>query len=88
MKKLLLATLFATFAASANIPYGGEQRHIKSKEGAQAAAKLVRAYGYRCDSITAFQPMVFSSGFTLKCNNFRYSYDIKDVGGRWTVTVN
>lgn len=87
MKKLILALSIAalSFTVSAT-PY---DQPVKSerKEQAQAAASLVKAYGYRCDSISSFLPHNFSRGFTLRCNNFSYKYLIEDKGGRWTVTL-
>lgn len=50
-------------------------------------AKLVRAFGYKCDSISAARQMVFSRGFMLSCNTFAYEYEIEDKGGNWRVTV-
>lgn len=48
---------------------------------------LVREFTYRCDSVSALRPFVFSAGYTLGCNRFRYSYSIVDKGGQWIVTV-
>lgn len=52
----------------------------------EAAVKLVRAKGYRCDSVSSLMPTL-RGGFTLKCNNWRYVYSIADRGGRYVVTV-
>ena len=49
--------------------------------------RLVRAKGYRCDSISSMRPFVMSRGFTLVCNRFAYKYEIEDKGGIWQVTV-
>jgi hypothetical protein len=49
--------------------------------------QLVRASGYRCDSISAAIPMALSRGFKLTCNRFSYKYEIEDKGGRWRVTL-
>ena len=51
------------------------------------AAGLVRANGYRCDSISGFRPFLSGNCYNLVCNEFRYEYDIEDKGGRWEVTV-
>lgn len=48
---------------------------------------LIRANGYRCDSISAVRPFLFSRGFTIVCNNFNYEYDISDKGGNWVVEL-
>lgn len=78
----------ASFAASPT-PYDREAVISKDLTRTQvyAMAELVRVYGYRCDTVSAASPWLFSRGFNLKCNRFRYSYDLEDRGGRWEVTV-
>ena len=49
--------------------------------------KLVRASGYRCDSVDSALPMMFKDGFVLVCDQYRYRYEIVDRGGKWVVTV-
>jgi hypothetical protein len=56
-------------------------------KAAGEAANLVRANGYRCDSVSAFRPFFWGNGYKLVCNEFRYEYDVEDKGGRWEVTV-
>ena len=48
---------------------------------------LVKANGYRCDSISAGRQMFLSRGFVLSCNNLAYEYEIEDIGGHWRVTA-
>jgi hypothetical protein len=48
-------------------------------------AHFVRASGYRCDSISALEPL--RGGFKLVCNQSNYKYAIKDKDGRSIVTV-
>jgi hypothetical protein len=48
---------------------------------------IVREADYKCDSISALLPFVFSPGYKLHCNQQRYSYEIADKGGHWIVTV-
>jgi hypothetical protein len=50
-------------------------------------AHFVRASGYRCDSISALQPLPPSRGFKLVCNRFSYKYAIDNKDGRSTVTA-
>jgi hypothetical protein len=50
-------------------------------------AHFVRASGYRCDSISALQPLPSSHGFRLVCNHFNYKYEIEQKEGRSIVTV-
>ena len=49
--------------------------------------KLIRAFGYKCDSISAARPMISSRGFEFVCNDFAYDYEIEDKGGSWWVTL-
>jgi hypothetical protein len=58
-----------------------------TSEQVAALAALVSASGYRCDTVSGATRFIFSHGFNLYCNNHRYSYEIEDKGGRWTVTV-
>jgi hypothetical protein len=50
-------------------------------------AHFVRASGYRCDSISALQPLAPSRGFKLVCNRFNNKYAIEQKDGRSIVTV-
>ncbi len=50
-------------------------------------AHFARASGYRCDSISALQPLPTSRGYKLVCNRFSYKYAIEQKDGRSTVTV-
>ncbi|WP_127115143.1 hypothetical protein [Shimia sediminis] len=54
---------------------------------ANEASALIRAKGYRCDSISSLQRWVYGGGFDVVCNKFRYKYELEDKGGRWTVTL-
>jgi hypothetical protein len=48
---------------------------------------LVRARGYRCDTISAIKTFSTSKGFKLACDRFGDKYDIKDRGGHLVITV-
>ena len=50
-------------------------------------AMIIRLNGYKCDSISSAYYFVFSDKYNINCNQLRYSYDIKDHGGRPVVTV-
>lgn len=50
-------------------------------------AHFVRASGYRCDSISALQPLPASRGYKLVCDHFSYKYAIDQKEGRSIVTV-
>ena len=51
------------------------------------AVGMIRARGWRCDSVSALRPFLFSRGFTVVCNGYRYEYDLRDRGGNWVVEL-
>lgn len=52
-----------------------------------ALVKFIKAHGNKCDSVSAASDNVFSKGFTLKCNGYRYEYQILDKGGKMYLQV-
>lgn len=50
-------------------------------------ARTVRAADFRCDTVSSARPMILAQGYVLTCNGYRYTYDIQDKGGHWTVSV-
>ena len=76
-----------THAQEPYIESGAEIYESVPRRAAIALAQLVQLYGWRCDSISAVTPFAFSHGFYVYCNNWRYSYEVEDRGGRWIVTV-
>lgn len=54
---------------------------------AQLLAAKVREHGYDCASISSAQSFILGEGYTLKCNNYRYVYEIANKGGRVDVSV-
>jgi len=54
---------------------------------ANEASAIIRAHGFRCDTVSNIQRWVFSSGFDISCNGFRYEYELEDRGGRWTPSL-
>lgn len=48
---------------------------------------MIRAMGWRCDSLSAIRPYLMSRGFTMTCNNFNYTYNFEDRGGNWVVEL-
>jgi hypothetical protein len=53
----------------------------------EAAAQMIRGFGYDCRAADSICPWVWSEGFTVACNNFRYEFDVANHGGRWSVTA-
>jgi|GEM_PF-3728183 len=58
-----------------------------TKAQADAIQSLIRAYGYTCSSFSSVTWLSYSSVYAVHCNNWRYSYELEDVGGNWVVTV-
>lgn len=52
-----------------------------------AIQKAIKLSGYKCDTVDSIIPFNFSRGFSIWCNNFRYSYELADKGGRMVITV-
>ncbi len=48
---------------------------------------FTRNSSYKCDSVSAFRPLMMSNGYSLICNRFSYKYEIKDNGGNISVSV-
>lgn len=80
LKTLLISAiaLTTTLTASAN---------NKPSEVDLEAMKLIKAYGYRCDTYSDSVFKEWSQEYSIHCNNYRYHYIIKDVGGRYVVEV-
>lgn len=59
-----------------------------SPSAVQGAQDMVILSGYKCDTVSN-QPHFsqWDGSVTVICNNNRYVYELKDVGGRWTVRV-
>ena len=52
-----------------------------------SAIQLIKANGYRCDTISAARAMSLTRGLIVVCNRYAYKYELKDRGGNWVVTV-
>lgn len=95
MTKKLIASLFAVSVAcpgmSAPLEDGAYYTLDWTPQRAQVlaneASALIRAHGYRCDSVSSIQRWVFEPGFDVVCNDFRYKYELEDRGGRWIATL-
>lgn len=86
MKKAILLALVLSSSAIAAVPISDEVEP-QARQAAGAAAELVKLYGYRCDSVDFFMRSDWDGNYHLTCNNNRYSYVLKDVGGRVVIEV-
>ena len=80
LKALLISAiaLTTTLTASAN---------KKPSEADIQAMNLIKAYGYTCDTYSDSALNSWSQEYSIHCNNYRYHYIIKDVGGNYVVEV-
>ena len=86
IKKLFLAALmFSATVSAVNIER--DANIGTSVEHATVAAQLIKAFGYRCDSISSIRGALRGGGHIVHCNGYRYEYHIYDRGGRYTVKV-
>ncbi|MER8810439.1 hypothetical protein [Mesorhizobium australicum] len=53
----------------------------------EPSVKMIRAYGWRCDSISAMLPFLIHRGFSVTCNHNSYTYNFEDKGGNWVVSL-
>ena len=88
MKSFIAVSLLtASFVAAANVPLEDDFRGNLNARQANLLAQVVKAHGYRCDSVSAATESSWDDEYTLMCNGYRYHYLIKDVGGRVVVEV-
>ena len=48
---------------------------------------LIHSYVYRCNSVSAIRSWIFSTGFTIICEQYSYKYEVSDKGGSWVVEL-
>jgi len=53
----------------------------------EAAKQVIQMNGNTCDSIISMRKFITSEGYYVYCNDYRYSYEIENKGGNWTVTI-
>jgi hypothetical protein len=76
------AGLDADIEPDAIFPHG---ESMKMLQLINPSVGMIRAKGWKCDSISAMSPSFSGHGYTVKCNNFKYTYEFQDRGGSWTV---
>lgn len=56
-----------------------------TREFAGILGDVVSSSGYRCDSVSG--AVKSRKVFRVNCNGYRYTYEIKDIGGQWRIFV-
>ncbi|MBB6411902.1 hypothetical protein [Mesorhizobium sangaii] len=95
MKKLTfaIAMLLSVSSAWSQSPPIEADAHINQSGGInfpaliEPAVGMIRANGWRCDSISAMLPFLMSRGFSVTCNHYSYTYNFEDKGGDWVVSL-
>jgi len=49
--------------------------------------QLIRERGWACASVSALLPFFSGGGISIRCNHFRYHYELRDRGGRWVIEL-
>jgi hypothetical protein len=52
-----------------------------------AVQSLIIVKGYKCDTVNFAMRSNWDGSIRVTCNDNRYVYELKDVGGNWTVKV-
>jgi hypothetical protein len=56
-------------------------------KGINIGVQLIRAHGWKCDSLSSTRFFAASVGFYMRCNQNSYEYEIADRGGNWEVKL-
>lgn len=91
MKKIGLVIMLLAVSAFAETPIEPKAQitdNLKDKlDVLQVLSAMVKGNGYTCDSISAARNFFTGRGYVLTCNNYAYTYEIADKGGKWVLTV-
>lgn len=62
-------------------------KHARRRTVLDELAGMVRLWGWRCDTISSARLLVFSTGYKVSCNRYRYtSSETVAAGGSWNST--
>lgn len=81
MKKMILGL------CTASLLFAGNVKGDLTDSQVSAVQNLIIAYGYKCDDVNFAMRSSWDGSIRVTCNENRYVYEVKDVGGNWTVKV-
>ena len=81
MKKIILALSLASGLFAGSVQGGLTDTQVEAVQG------LIIAYGYKCDWVNNAMRSNWDGSIRVVCNDHSYVYELKDVGGNWTVKV-
>lgn len=90
MKKTVVISVLMAIASIANavpVEQGADLYKPITRETAAFLGDTVKASGYRCDSVSGALSTGGGTTYRVNCNGYRYTYEIKDVGGTWKIFV-
>lgn len=88
LKSVMAFMLIGNVAMAATVEPGAIINDRYDSKALNVFATLIRANGWKCDSISSAIPFFWSDkGVTVSCNRDRYTYSLQDKGGRAVVTL-
>ena len=57
-----------------------------SRGAVEQGVQIIRLYGYTCNSVSSLS-VGWKGNVKIKCNNYKYEYEIVDRGGMWVVCI-
>ncbi len=57
-----------------------------SRGAVEQGVQIIRLYGYACNSVSSLS-VGWKGKVKIKCNNYKYKYEIVDRGGMWVVCI-
>lgn len=81
MKKMILGLCIASLLFAGNVRGGLDDEKV------EALQRVIKHSGYTCYKVEIALMSNWSGNYRVECDNRRYTYEIKEVGGYWQVEV-
>lgn len=81
-----MKSLFLVLALTVTSSLYAVQGNLTGEQASTLQA-LIIAVGYKCDTVNFAMRSSWDGSYRVTCNDNRYVYEVKDVGGNWTVKV-